>query len=362
MKIYEITYNETVPSFFKNDFMIFDIETTGLSPKTSFITMIGMLLYHEKKWKIIQIFNDDGESEQDVIQSFFSYISNNTILIHYNGTRFDLPFLIERCEYHTIHSDVMNNTTSVDLSKVFSPLKDLFQLKNKKLSTLLKFSNKKKKTDISGRKYVQLYLVYLKLQDDEILQDLLAHNYDDLDGIVFLCQWFTLLEELKQSTQEQFYFEIKKEQLHCSFSLKTAFFQDFTIIKEIDNCNLNYKISCDTNQLFIEFPLYFGEQKFFYPNYKDYYYLPMEDMAIHKSVATYVDKEYRQKATAKNCYIKKKGIFLPLFEPISTSIFYENSDKKIPYILFDKDFGEKYGKEWVRQLFEEIQFPQFPEM
>lgn len=46
---------------------------------------------------------------------------------------------------------------------------------------------------------------------------------------------------------------------------------------------------------------------------KDYYYLPKEDRAIHRSIACYVDKAYRQKATAATCYIRQEGIFLPSF-------------------------------------------------
>ena len=42
------------------------------------------------------------------------------------------------------------------------------------------------------------------------------------------------------------------------------------------------------------------------------YYLPKEDMAVHKSVGCFVEPAYRQKATAANCYIKKDGRFLPL--------------------------------------------------
>ncbi len=62
--------------------------------------------------------------------------------------------------------------------------------------------------------------------------------------------------------------------------------------------------------------LYEGELRFFYPNYCDYYYLPMEDRAIHKSLAEFVDKSHRKKATAKTCYQKVSGIFLPEPEPV----------------------------------------------
>ena len=35
-------------------------------------------------------------------------------------------------------------------------------------------------------------------------------------------------------------------------------------------------------------------------------------MAIHKSVASYVDKDHRKKATKETCYISKKDCFVPL--------------------------------------------------
>ena len=63
-------------------------------------------------------------------------------------------------------------------------------------------------------------------------------------------------------------------------------------------------------------PLYEEEMKYFYSNYKNYYYLPDEDTAIHKSVASYVDKKYRVQATPK---IATRGSF-PLTFP--NGIFY----------------------------------------
>lgn len=53
-----------------------------------------------------------------------------------------------------------------------------------------------------------------------------------------------------------------------------------------------------------------GEMRHFYSDYKNYYYLPKEDMAIHKSVAAYVDHEYREKCKAYNCYVRKTGTFI----------------------------------------------------
>ena len=60
------------------------------------------------------------------------------------------------------------------------------------------------------------------------------------------------------------------------------------------------------------------DRKYFYPDYKNYSYLPDEDYAIHKSCAIYVDKAHRVPARPETCYTRKTGEFLPLFLSGST--------------------------------------------
>ena len=57
--------------------------------------------------------------------------------------------------------------------------------------------------------------------------------------------------------------------------------------------------------------VYKGTLKYYYPNYKDYYYLIYEDTTIHKGVGEFVDKDARIKATKETCYTKKDSVFLP---------------------------------------------------
>ena len=45
------------------------------------------------------------------------------------------------------------------------------------------------------------------------------------------------------------------------------------------------------NEAHLCVPMYEEEMKYFYKDYKEYFYLPEEDMAIHKSVSMYVDKD-----------------------------------------------------------------------
>ena len=84
-----------------------------------------------------------------------------------------------------------------------------------------------------------------------------------------------------------------------------------------------------------------GEFKHFYKDYKNYYYLPAEDVAYHKSVSEFVDKSARRQATARTAYIKKTGLFAPVFDK---SLFnpdflfrpsYECKQEYLPFELLD---------------------------
>ena len=61
-------------------------------------------------------------------------------------------------------------------------------------------------------------------------------------------------------------------------------------------------------------------------------------MAIHKSVASYVDKEFRKKATASNCYTKKDAIFVPQYETLITPFFKESNKDKLSYFELTLEF------------------------
>ncbi len=59
-------------------------------------------------------------------------------------------------------------------------------------------------------------------------------------------------------------------------------------------------------------PVHHCELKLYFPDFKNYYYLPAEDMAVHKSVSRFVDPSHRVRATKDTCYVKKEGDFLPI--------------------------------------------------
>ncbi len=89
-------------------------------------------------------------------------------------------------------------------------------------------------------------------------------------------------------------------------------------------------VSANANQCFfrgeenegtLKIPILEEELKFFYSNYQDYYYLPAEDVALHKSVADFVEKAYRIPASAANCYTRKESCYLPQWDYVFSPFF-----------------------------------------
>ena len=80
------------------------------------------------------------------------------------------------------------------------------------------------------------------------------------------------------------------------------------------------------------------ELKHFYKDYKNYYYIPEEGQAIHKSVAAYVDTSFKEKATKENCFTKKKGDFLPAVCELEIPRFKLEYNSTDEYFLFNDTF------------------------
>ena len=106
------------------------------------------------------------------------------------------------------------------------------------------------------------------------------------------------------------------------------------------------------NTLKIRIPLLYDELKKYYSNYKDYYYLPLEDMCILKSIGGSVDSNYRENAKKETCYIKYRGFFIPNIYP-NTPGFKKSFDSKITYTEYVPDqIDINYLKEYAMELVE----------
>lgn len=73
-----------------------DIETTGLKASTSRLYMIGVLYATGEGWNTIQWMAETSAEEEGLLRVLAAFIRPYRALIHFNGERFDLPYLREK--------------------------------------------------------------------------------------------------------------------------------------------------------------------------------------------------------------------------------------------------------------------------
>ncbi|SFG06350.1 ribonuclease H-like domain-containing protein [Oribacterium sp. WCC10] len=335
------------------DIMFFDIETTGLSSWKSGLYLIGLLTYDDG-WKIIQYFCEDVSDEPTVLENFFTLLSSKRVLISFNGDGFDIPFLSHMVEQYGLPYS-FDNVESFDILKKIRPLKKLLNLENMKLKTCEKFLGIYREDMFSGGDLINVYFRWQEDRSKEKLECLLLHNFEDIENmpnvLPILNYIYALNGGFSLQSQELVKSPTENQQV-LSLTLKTSVTMPVPLDIPLDNWFINLSGSA----LNLCANLYEGELKFFYPNYTDYYYLPMEDRAIHKSLAEFVDRSHRKKATAKTCYQKVSGLFLPEPEPVFSPVLYREYKDKLSYTKFspelfdDEDLTETYLRSVIRQL------------
>lgn len=348
-----LTYDFS-PQYNKEDILFFDIETTGFSAETTVLYLIGCVYYKDNSWNSIQWFADNNTSELDMLTAFFNFLSSYKLLIHYNGDGFDIPYISKKCNKYQLNHN-FSQIHSFDIYKKIQPYKKFLKLENLKQKTVEKFLDIQRNDVYSGGELIQIYGSYLKGKycnspdTENLLHFLLLHNKEDIHGMLKLTTILNYCDIFKKDiTVYQCSIEenelILNITLPCSLPKRISFGNDtFYFLAYQENGTLRIK-------------LYKDELKFFYSNYKDYYYLPEEDTAIHKSVAFYVDKDFRTKAKAANCYSKKSGSFVPQFRELISPYFKIDYFDKISYVettqelLEDKDRLAQYAKHILEHM------------
>lgn len=318
-----------------SDLLFFDIETTGFQADVSNLYLIGCLYFEENSFHLLQWFADDYHSEEELLHAFFSLLKTKKHLIHFNGSGFDIPYLLKKCKQYQLDYD-FSNCNSIDLYKRLIPYKKVFNLPNYKQKTVERFLNITREDKYSGGELIEVYGTYMKkkfsYEDNSAeLSLLLLHNLEDVKGMLQLITLF-------------YYFDIFDKPLTIT-SIDVRDKEAITVTATLDTTLPNqisysstFSLQAYENHVTIIIPIVSGELKYFYPNYKDYYYLPKEDTAVHKSIAEYVDKEFRLKAKASTCYIRKTSSFIPGFENMEAPIFRSNHKDKHGFIELTEDF------------------------
>jgi uncharacterized protein YprB with RNaseH-like and TPR domain len=164
---------------FKGHVAYLDIETTGLSPWDSYITVIGLY---------------DGEKEEafitgDNLHRFADEIAKYKVIVTFNGARFDVPFIRQTLPIRLdqIHIDLMY------------PLKRLgYSGGLKAIEQVLGISRPTDIANIDGFEAVRLWFDYQRKGNQRALEQLIQYNLEDTRNLKVLME--LVYERLKEQT------------------------------------------------------------------------------------------------------------------------------------------------------------------
>lgn len=299
----------------KNKLIFFDIETTGFSRKYCCIYLIGCMYFIGDTPMYTQWLAENFNDEANVLMAFHKFLQKFDTIVHFNGNSFDIPFLKERGEKYRLDFN-FDKYKSIDLYKPVSKINHILKMENQKQKTFEKLLGIKRTDPFSGGDLIEVFKQFVESKDDRLVFPLLLHNKEDV------CFMGALTSLLAVSDIFDFKFSIDEFKINTFKDINEDIGQELNIVAKLDNSisfpisyNYNgiyFKIDNDTVHIVVK--IKYGTYKYFFENYKDYYYLPLEDRAMHKSVAEFVDRKYRKQASASTCYEKRTGSFLPIFQ------------------------------------------------
>lgn len=385
-KDFDTTNYYHFPHIASENILYFDIETTGFSADTSSLYLIGCCYKKDNRFHFIQWFADTYDSEPELLHAFFQFMNNFSVLVHFNGDTFDIPYLEKKCIQYSLPYD-FSCIESIDIYKKISPYRKKLSLENLKLKTIEKFLSITREDIMDGGKLIKLYGTYMqerfKNKNPEKIEELqhilLLHNQEDVENlpaISTILSYIELFQTLPKIIDISFFTkgdvpiylsnEIFVNNInipdYCriTFTVPEIFSSmlknETNFLYAIPNNECSASLTFDDTTATLTLPVIHDTLKYYYSDYKDYFYLPKEDRAIHKSVGIYVEKEYRKKATADTAYLKQTGLFLPqLISVFHPSFQYQRKDKLSFFQIIETfDFHTKQFQSFLLQWWKEL--------
>jgi len=322
--------------------LFFDIETTGLTPSRAQIYLIGALTREENGgWILRQWFADSLSSEQEILRAFFEFARNYSILVHYNGDGFDLPFL-DKCAFQYHLENPLKDMISIDLYRTVRPYRKLFRTERLNQKAMENFLGIRRADRFSGAELISVYGSFLSSADPASLELLLLHNEEDVTGLTSLLSMISYSDFFRGDLSDPI-------ALERGGNIILDYGSEACLPKPVSLSLPPVTLSARDSVLEFTVSEYRGTASHYFENYRDYYYLPAEDKAVHKSVGEFVDRSARVKATAETACVKKDGIFFPLFGPANRPVFFTEYKGAMRYVqkndydFTDRDNLLKYG-------------------
>lgn len=312
--------------------MFLDIETTGLSARIASLYLIGVVYRSEQGWRYRQWFANSQREEMELLTACAEFAKPFQTLIHFNGTTFDLPFLRSCAKQYRIELG-LDKKNSMDLYSLLRPLGPFLGMKQMKQKSFEERIGLHREDKYTGGELIEVYKAYEKTPSDEAKQLLLLHNRDDLAGMLFVARVLSYEKLLRQPLKLM---GIREEEQRVLFLLQAE--GDFTVPALAETSNGAFEIRVEGRNIEVRVELKNGAVRYYFPDYQNYFYLPQEDKAIHKSVGVYVDSHFRQKAAYETAY-QWVGLKLLMQNPEQMNSYVH---RLFEHYIFDKKAAKGY--------------------
>jgi len=355
-------------SVFKNisleNTLLYDIETTGLNPKSSQLYLLGILLFHKEKIELIQYFAESVLDEEEILEQFFQLCKTKRVLISFNGEGFDNRF-IETMVKSYGKLPLHLNLKQLDLFKLIRKRKKFYGLESCSLKSCERFLGIHREDRCSGGELISVYQEYLQDKGSEKKNMLLLHNREDIQNLPALFSFLAYENIFQGNVHFQRAELLVRDEIikkNCSNQTESTLEIEHLELEETKNCHTsdkiclkfslpssvpvpltltpkNFLLEIKETSLCLTVPLYQGELCYFFKDYKDYEFIPSEDRVVHKSLAAIYPKEMREKAKASTAYQKMKTSFLPIFQE-KEKVFKKTYQDKQCFIPFKENTFE----------------------
>ena len=358
-----ITWHEELPfdfshpetgRYFTENALFFDIETTGFSAARTTLYMIGCAARKNERLIIDQFFAESPAAEAEVLHAFLDYLRSFDTVITYNGIGFDIPYLTAKCKKYNL-PEPFAGFTFVDIYKLISGFRFLLGLPNLKQKTIEKFLGIGREDLYDGGELIEVYSSFAKAPEDGLAALLKQHNYEDVLSMP------KLLVLLSYSRVLSGGFEVLSvegsQHLACDGTTCRELFlslaHEAPVPKRVSCHYEDFHLVMNETQTKLGVRLFTHELKYFFPDYRNYVYLPDEDFAVPKNLASAVEKERKKKATAATCYTKKNAIFVPQYNEVQKPAFRLMYKDKKSYFELSEEFlsSKEQQKEYVLHVF-----------
>ena len=339
--------------------VFFDIETTGFKASSSNVYLIGAAVRQDNEWVIRQWIAQAPSEEGAILRAFDAFLKGKRCVVHFNGDHFDIPYLEEKyaaCGLPSPFADLR----SVDLFRLLRPLKKALGLTHMNQKSLERFAGLDREDPFDGGELIRVYHRYCRERGGSDLAALLLHNMEDVEGMLYITRMLAYLGAADAAAGgirvHETPFGLPDLPEGCQ-ALEGCI--DLSLPAPVPR---RAAVRTDMAALELEgskgrltFPVLRGTLRRYFPDYRNYSYLPVEDTAVHNSVAAYMDPAYRCKATADTCYVKASGVFLPQPEPVYEPVLRRvRKDRVCWFPLPENAENDSFAADYARLLLQKL--------